>query len=80
MKYDIKEMVKDGRKAKFLYYKLGELWYETKTGFKFPVPVYNYDEIGDATFNTEEKALLLMRYIRKHIAMLIEAEKEEETV
>lgn len=75
MKYDIKEMVKDGKKAKFLHYKLGELWYETETGFKFPVPVYNSEEIGDAQFNFEEKALLLMRYIRKHIAMLEEAEE-----
>lgn len=76
MKYDIKEMVKDNKKAKLTHYKLGELWYETETGFKFPVPVHNSEEIGDAQFNSEEKALLLMRYIRKHVAMLEEAEKE----
>lgn len=32
--------------------------------FKFPVPI---SDIGNATFNREEKALLMMRYIRKHI-------------
>ena len=32
----IKEPVSDGRKVRFQYYKLGELWYTTETGFEFP--------------------------------------------
>lgn len=68
--YNIKEMVTDNKKAKFLYYKMDELWYETETGFKFPVPI---TDCGDGVFNAEEKALLLMRYIRKHIKVLEEA-------
>ena len=74
--YNIKELVSDNKKAKFLYYKLSELWYETETGFKFPVPVHDPGEVGDATFHAEEKALLLMRYIRKHLKMLEDAVKE----
>lgn len=71
--YNIKEMVSDNKKAKFLYFKLNELWYETETGFKFPVPI---NDTGDGVFYAEEKALLLMRYIRKHVKMLDDAEKE----
>ncbi len=75
MIYNIKEMVTNNKKAKFLFYKLNELWYETETGFRFPVPV---EDTGDGVFNVEEKALLLMRYIRKHIKMLQSAEQESE--
>jgi hypothetical protein len=70
---DIKEMVKDGKRAKFLHYKLGELWYETEDGFAFPVPI---TDTGDGVFHVDEKAILLMRYIRKHIAYLKEARQE----
>lgn len=75
--YNIKEMVTDNKKAKFIFYKMNELWYETETGFKFPVPI---NDTGDGVFNSEEKALLLMRYIRKHVAMLQEAEQEAGSV
>lgn len=64
---NIKEMVSDGRKVRFVHYKLGELWYETETGFKFPVPVA---DCGDGVFLAEDKALLFMRYIRKHVEYL----------
>ena len=64
-KYDIKEMVKDSKKARFVRFRKGELIYVTECGFEFPVPV---DDVGDGIFNAEEKAMLLMRYIRKHIA------------
>lgn len=64
MKYDIKDMVKDGKLVKFLYYKEKELWYESETGFKFPVDI---NDTGKASFLAEDKAILFMRYIRKHI-------------
>jgi len=70
--YNVKEMVINGQKAHFQFYRDSELWYKTETGFDFPVPV---DDIGNATFNAEEKALLLMRYIRKHIARIEEGKK-----
>lgn len=76
--YNIKDMVKDGKKARITHYKLGELWYETECGFKFPVPVHNTEEIGEATFLVEDKAMLLMRYIRKHIKFLEDSKVDQE--
>lgn len=63
----IKEMVSDGKKVKFQFYRQKELWYVTETGFAFPVPI---DDIGDGIFMNEDKALLFMRYIRKHLEYL----------
>lgn len=71
--YNIKEMVNDNKRVKFIHYKQNELWYKTETGFEFPVPI---DECGDATFPADDKALLYMRYIRKHVNMLEQAQKE----
>lgn len=73
MSYNIKEMVKN-KIANFQFYRKGELWYKTECGFLFPVPI---EDIGDATFNSQEKAMLLMRYIRKWIAACNEQEKTE---
>ena len=64
---NIKEMVAEGRKVRFVRYKLGELWYITETGFEFPVPI---TDCGDGTFLAEDKAILFMRYIRKHVALI----------
>jgi hypothetical protein len=56
-------MVKD-KSVSFQYYKDGQLFYSTECGFIFPVPI---DDVGTATLNAKDKALLFMRYIRKHI-------------
>ena len=56
------EMIK-GKKVYFKYYRKGELWYETEDGFMFPVPI---SDTGDGQFNSEDKATLFMRYIRKY--------------
>jgi len=55
--------------VKFQFYRAGHLYYKTETDVTFPVPV---SDCGEATFQAEEKAILLMRYIRKHL----EAKKE----
>jgi hypothetical protein len=60
----LKEMVSGGKMVKFSHYRHKELWYTTENGFEFPVPI---DDIGDATFLAADKALLMMRYIRKHL-------------
>ncbi len=60
----IKEMVSGGKKVKFQYYRAKELWYVTEDGFEFPVPVA---DCGDGVFLAEDKAILFMRYIRKHV-------------
>ena len=59
---DIKRAVKDKRNCVFAYYRDGSLWYRTHDDELFPVPV---EDIGTATFLAVEKAILLMRYMRK---------------
>jgi hypothetical protein len=71
----IKEMVADGRKVRFVHYKLGELWYRTETDFDFPVPI---SDCEDGMFLAEDKAILFMRYIRKHLAYLEEAKRSHD--
>jgi hypothetical protein len=67
--YDIKDMVKDGKKVTFSHYQKGYLYYNTECGFEFPVPV---EDTGDGRFEKEDRAMLYMRYIRKHIANIKE--------
>lgn len=64
---DIKDMVRDGKRVKFVCYKQNELWYETENAFAFPVPIA---DTGDGIFLAEDKAILFMRYIRKHLEYL----------
>lgn len=71
--YNIKDMVKDGRKVTFVCYRQGDLWYKTENDFQFPVPV---SDAGDATFFANDKAILFMRYIRAHIKWLEDARTE----
>lgn len=66
----IKEMVKDGKHVSFICFKDSELWYRTECGFDFPVPI---SDTGTACFLAKDRAMLFMRYIRKHLAMLEEA-------
>lgn len=59
----ITEIVKDNKQVYFVKYRQNYLYYKTECGFEFPVPL---EDIGDATVNNTEKALLMMRYIRAH--------------
>jgi len=72
---NVKEMVAEGRKVRFLRYKLGALWYITETGFEFPVPI---TDCGDGTFLAEDKAILFIRYVRKHVAYLEDAKSSHD--
>jgi hypothetical protein len=69
---NIKDMVKDGKKVTFMFYKSKELWYKTECGFEYPIPV---EDTGDGIFLNEDKAMYHMRYIRKHLDMIVK-EKE----
>jgi hypothetical protein len=64
---DIKRAVSDNKIVTFEYYRDGSLWYKTEYDELFSVPI---EDIGNATFNREEKAILLMRYMRIFNAML----------
>jgi hypothetical protein len=65
----LKEMVNNGQKVKFTRYLDGNLYYKTECNFEFPVPI---SDIGNATFLAEDKAMLFMRYIRKHLNLIEE--------
>jgi hypothetical protein len=66
-------MIVNNQKVRFSFYRDGQLWYETECGFRFPVPI---EEAGTATFLSEDRAILFMRYIRKYMATLEAARKE----
>ena len=57
------DIIKSSDLAIFQYYRDGQLWYMVGD-FLFPVPI---DDIGNATFKAEDKSILFMRYIRKHL-------------
>lgn len=72
----IKEMVANGKQVEFVRYQSKELWYKTECGFEFPVPI---EDTQEAAFMRKDKALLFMRWIRKHLAA-IESAKQEQMV
>jgi hypothetical protein len=71
----IKDMVKDDKRVRFTFYRDRQLFYQTECGFEFPVPI---DDIGNATFLAEDKAILLMKYIRRHLKTVDEAKADQE--
>ena len=64
---NIKNMVGDNKKVRFVHFREGEFIYSTECGFEFPVPL---EDIGKATLLAEDKALLFLRYIRKHVELV----------
>ena len=71
---NIKDMVAKGQNVSFMCYSKGELWYQTDTGFEFPVPI---EDTGDGIFLAKDKAIMFMRYIRKHLAYLEKSKQEQ---
>jgi hypothetical protein len=72
----IKDMVSNNKQVTFVEYCQGYLWYQTECGFLFPVPI---DDTGDAKFAATDKAMLYMRWIRKHLAFLEKARADQTT-
>lgn len=69
MKHKLIQIVK-GTTAKLAYCKGGKLFYQVDvedTRYTFPIDVTDLNEVGDATFELEDKASIFMRYIRKSI-------------
>lgn len=64
MELKIKDHIKGV--ATFEYYRDKSLYYKTETGLIFPVPI---EDVENATFLREDKAILFMRYIRKFLEM-----------
>lgn len=72
----------EGNHVFFQYYRDGSLWYVFRysednpariTEFLFPVPI---SDTGTATFNAMDKAIIFMRWIRKHADAIKEAKAE----
>lgn len=85
MKYKLGEIVKKGNIAKFSYFRDGNLWYtinynfnevkdevEYYSTFDFPIPI---SDTGTATFLATDKAVFFMRWVRKHIEMINNAQE-----
>jgi hypothetical protein len=51
-------------RARFTFYREGNLYYKTDTGLEFPIPIY---ETHGATFLAEDKSIFFMRWIRFHL-------------
>jgi hypothetical protein len=68
----IKDMVSSDKEVTFVRYRNQELWYVTDDGFEFPVPLA---DVGGAVFLARDKALLFMRYMRKHLQVIDEARR-----
>lgn len=69
---ELKDLVKD-QQVHFEFYRQKELWYKTDSGFEFPVPI---DDAGDGVFLKTDKAILFMRYIRKHLESIEKGKQE----
>lgn len=66
---NIKDLVKDNV-VNFVRYREGNFIYSVEKDGKaleFPVPL---EELGTATLLAQDKAILFMRYIKKHLATL----------
>jgi hypothetical protein len=73
----LKEMVVNNQKVRFVYYRDNVLWYATECGFEFPVPI---DDTGTGTFMAEDRAMMFMRWIRKHIELLAKSENQVDSI
>jgi hypothetical protein len=62
---NLKEYVKGN--VEFVHFREGNFIYRTENGLEFPVPL---SDIANATMQRTDKALLFMRYIRKHLELL----------
>lgn len=67
----ITELVKD-KNAIFVYFRDGEMIYDVVDNYdnkiaRFPIKVSDKEEVGNASFEANHKAITLMRYIRKAI-------------
>lgn len=68
MNITLKQIVKNNQ-VSFSHYRAGHLYYNVPVDqeqYSFPVPV---DDIGDATFLKSDKAIIMMRYIRKALEL-----------
>lgn len=61
-------MVANGQMVDFVRFKHGALIYVTECGFEFPVPAS--DISGEAEVLDKERAMSMMKWIRKHLEFI----------
>jgi hypothetical protein len=72
MNLDVKAHVASGNTVQFLKYQQGNLYYEVnQTSLVFKVPIA---DLGDATCYQYERAMTYMKYIKKALDELKEAD------
>jgi len=67
---NIKDIVANGTIATISHVIAGVVYYKViaeKGSWMFPVDMNDREDVGTTSFNSEEKAITLMRYIRKAI-------------
>lgn len=60
----VREHVEKNQKAQFEFYRGSTLYYRTDKGLLFEIPV---SETGDAVFKNQERAIILMKWIRRQL-------------
>jgi hypothetical protein len=70
----LKDFVASGKVVTFTRFKYGSLYYVTDCGFEFPVPAS--DISGESELQPVEKAMALMKWIRKHLEFVESAKSE----
>jgi hypothetical protein len=63
--------------VKFVKYLGGNLYYRTESGLEFAVPI---SDTGNATFPAEEKGMMFMRWIRKHLELIQNPVTQDESI
>jgi len=71
----LKQMVENRQQVRFRYYRDRELWYSTECGFEFPIPI---DDTGTGMFKAEDRAILFMRWIRKHQELIAQSRLQKD--
>jgi len=76
------DIVKDN-KAVFMYASTGVLYYKIETkeySYIFPIDMNDREDVGTARFESEHKAITLMRYLNKSIknnSLIVYKRKED---
>jgi hypothetical protein len=70
----IKEMVSNWKRVQIFRYKKQEHCYNNECGFEFPVPI---SDTSDAAFAAEDKAILFMRWMKKHVDTINAAKQDQ---
>lgn len=61
------EIVKNSKVSNFVFFREGNFYYRTDTGFDFIIPLKDIDK---ASILAQDKTIYFMRWIRKQVGIL----------